>query len=75
VSAFLEATHGFSIPAGSIVLLSLASYLAWVGAAAYAREYVSTRRRLRAAFGNGVEVLHGLPLVLGGIGDGVPRID
>jgi hypothetical protein len=51
------------------VVLSSASYLAWVGAAAYATEYVSARRRLRAAFGNGVEVLHGLPLVLGGIRD------
>jgi hypothetical protein len=34
VSAFLEATRGFILPAGSVVALSSASHLAWVGATA-----------------------------------------
>jgi hypothetical protein len=52
-----------------MVVLSSASHLAWVGPAAYASEFVSAKRRLRAAFKNGIEVLHGLPLLLGGVED------
>jgi hypothetical protein len=66
---FLEASRGFIVPAGSVVVLSSASNLAWVGPAAYASEFVSAKWRLRAAFKNGIEVVHGLPLLLGGVGD------
>jgi hypothetical protein len=69
VSAFLEATRGFIVPAGSVVALSSASHLAWVGAAAYAQDFVAARARLRAAFRNGIEVVHGVPVLLGGILD------
>jgi hypothetical protein len=50
VAAFLEATRGFIVPAGSVVSLSSASFLAWVGVAAYARDFIAARARLRAAF-------------------------
>jgi hypothetical protein len=71
VSAFLEATRGFRIPAGTVVLLSSASYLAWVGTAAYLSEFVSARRRLLAAFGGALEVIHGVPVLCCGITDSV----
>jgi hypothetical protein len=69
VGAFLEATRGFIVPAGSVVLLAAISHLVWVGTAAYAQEFTSARRRLLAAFGNGIEVLHCPPVLLGGIID------
>jgi hypothetical protein len=56
VTAFLEATRGFTVPAGSVVVLASASYLAWVGAAAYAQEFVQARHRLRGAFKGGIAV-------------------
>jgi hypothetical protein len=58
---------GFIVPAGSVVVLSSASHLAWVGAAAYAQEYAAVRGRLRAAFRKGIEVVHGVPLLVGGV--------
>jgi hypothetical protein len=66
VTAFLEAARGFVVPAGSVFALSSTSYLAWVGAAAYAREFTSARQRLRAAYRGGVEVVHGVPVLVGG---------
>jgi hypothetical protein len=69
VDAFLDATKGFIVPAGSVVALFSASYLAWGGAAAYAQEYASARRRLLSAFNSGIEVIHGVPTLMGGIGD------
>jgi hypothetical protein len=68
-TVFLEATRGFIMPAGSVVVLASASHLAWVGAATYAREYVAARLRLRAAFRGGIEVIHGVPLLVGGVED------
>jgi hypothetical protein len=41
--------------------------MAWVGAAAYTPEYVSARRRLCAAFGGGIEVVHSVPVLAAGI--------
>jgi hypothetical protein len=67
VGTFLEATRGFIVPAGRVVLLTSISHLVWVGTAAYAQEFTSARRRLRGAFGNGIEVLHGPPVLLDGI--------
>jgi hypothetical protein len=67
VTAFLEATRGFVVPAGSVVVLSSASYMAWVGATAYSQEYVAARGRLRAAFRRGIEVIHGIPVLVNGV--------
>jgi hypothetical protein len=63
VTAFLEATRGFVVPAGSCFLLSSASHLAWVGTAAYAAEFIAARRRLLAAFGGAIAVVHGFPIL------------
>jgi hypothetical protein len=38
-----------------------------VGTAAYAQEFTSARRRLLAAFGNGIEVVHGPPVLEDGV--------
>jgi hypothetical protein len=66
VTAFLEVTRGFVVPAGSVVALSSASYMAWVGAAAYALECALARNRLCVAFGGGIEVIHGVPVLAAG---------
>jgi hypothetical protein len=66
VTAFLEATRGFVVPAGSVSVLSSASYMAWVGAAAYSQEYMEARGRLRDAFRRGIEVIHGIPVLVNG---------
>jgi hypothetical protein len=39
VGVLLEATRGFRVPAGSVVLLTSASYLAYVGVVAYTAEF------------------------------------
>jgi hypothetical protein len=52
-----------------VVVLSSASHLAWVGAAAYAKEFATARHRLCAAFWGGIEVVHGVPLLAGGVPD------
>jgi hypothetical protein len=62
VGALLEATRGFRVPAGSVVVLSSMSQLAWVGTAAYVAKFVGARRRLLAAFGGALEVVHGVPV-------------
>jgi hypothetical protein len=41
--------------------------MAWVGAAAYAEDFPIARVRLRAAFGGGIEVIHGLPVLMCGV--------
>jgi hypothetical protein len=69
VAVLLEATRGFVVPAGSVVVIASASHLAWVGAAAYAREYTVAQHRLRAAFRGGIEVVHGVPLLASGVPD------
>jgi hypothetical protein len=68
VEAFLEATKGFIMPAGSVVVLASASHLAWVGTAAYIAEFVRARARILGAFRNGLEVVHGVPVSSSGIG-------
>jgi hypothetical protein len=69
VAVLLEATRGFVVPAGSVVVIVSASHLAWVGAAAYAKEFTVARHRLRAAFRGGIEVVHGVPLLASGVPD------
>jgi hypothetical protein len=67
--AFLEATRGFVVPAGSVVVLTSVSKLAEVGTAKYAADFVAARARLLAAFQGGIIVVHGFPIPYGGIGD------
>ena len=69
VDFFLEITKGFTVPAGSVVILSSASFLAWVGVETYAAEFVKTSKTLTHQFGEGVICLHGIPILLGGTTD------
>jgi hypothetical protein len=69
VDVFLELTKGFAVPAGAVLLISSASHMAAVGTAEYAAEFVRARVRVGKTFTNGIRVLHGLPLLLGGTGN------
>jgi hypothetical protein len=71
IVAFLDITKGFSVPAGSMVVLASASYLARAGTATYAAEYVRARGHLLDAMGGGIELLHGFPIFLSGTEDSV----
>jgi hypothetical protein len=64
VTAFPDTTKGFAVPAGSVVVLSSASYLARVGTATYASEFVSVCEHLGGVMGGGVELVHGIPILL-----------
>ncbi len=69
VDVFLELTKGFAMPAGTVLLISSASQMAAVGTAEYAAAFVRARVRVGKTFTNGVRVLHGYPLLLGGTGN------
>jgi hypothetical protein len=66
VSVFLEITKGFSIPAGTVVLLASASHMALSGTADYASDFVRASLRMRETLSGGVRVLHGVPILIGG---------
>jgi len=66
-TVFLAALEGFTVPAGSVVLLSSVSHLAAVGTAAYAEDLVRAYKAVRAVYGNGITVMHGIPLLLSGL--------
>ena len=67
---FLECTAGFIMPAGSVVLLSSMSHMAWGGTTAYAEDFVAAVNDIKRSFGTDVKTLHGLPLLLQGTEDG-----
>jgi hypothetical protein len=69
VSSFLEVTKGFVVPAGTVVVLSSVSQLARVGTEEYVTQYIGDRGRLLGVFKGGVEVVHGIPILLSGISD------
>jgi hypothetical protein len=66
VNVFLEITKGFSIPAGTVVVMASASSMAMNGTADYAREFVKANIRLKETFSGGVRVVHGVPFLIGG---------
>jgi hypothetical protein len=68
-NGFLEAARGFAVPAGSVLVLTSAKHLTWVGAGAYTQDFMAARHRLRAAYRGGVEVIHGVPILVSGVGD------
>jgi hypothetical protein len=51
LDAFLEATKGFVIPAGSVVVLFSASHLLVRGTEAYAAEFAEAKAKLKRAMG------------------------
>jgi hypothetical protein len=57
---FLGLTRGFTVPAGSVVVLSSASYLALVGTATYAKDFAG---HLVGTMGGGIELVHGIPIL------------
>ncbi len=66
VEVFLGMTRGFDVPAGSVLLLASASCAAAVGTAEYAAKFVWAAGVLRGAFAGGVNVMHGIPFLIGG---------
>ena len=70
-SFFLETVKGFAVPAGSVILLSSASHLNWVGIAAYTEDFVRARRKISNCYGDGILILHGIS-ILAGTSDGCP---
>jgi hypothetical protein len=69
LNAFLETVKGFVIPAGSVVVIFSAAHLAMIGTEAYAAEFAEAKYRLSRLMGNGIELLHGFPILLNGTGN------
>ncbi len=67
--SFLEITKGFDMPVGSVVVLSSLTYLARVGTATYAEELVRSLARIRDAYASSVRIVHGFPVLIGGLDD------
>ncbi len=68
-TVFLAAVEGFTMPAGTVVLISSLSHLAAVGTAAYAEDLVKAFKAVRAVYSTGVNIMHGIPFPLSGIED------
>jgi hypothetical protein len=69
LNAFLETVKGFFIPAGSVIVIFSASRLAAIGTEAYAAEFAEAKHRIARLMGNGIELLHGFPILLNGTGN------
>ncbi len=67
--AFLDLVRGFDVPMGTVVVISSASHLGRSGTAAYAGDIVAAMSRIREAYGRSVRVVHGFPLIGGGLVD------
>ncbi len=67
--AFLDLVRGFDVPVGTVVVTSSASHLGRVGTAAYAGDVVKATLRIREVYGKNVRVVHGFPLIQGGLMD------
>jgi hypothetical protein len=63
---FLSMTKGFDVPAGTVILLASASHASVVGTAEYATEFVRASGMLRGTFAGDINVLHGVPFLIGG---------
>jgi hypothetical protein len=68
-SAFLDLVRGFDVPLGTVVVISSASHLGRSGTAAYAGDIIAAMGRIREAYGRSVRVVHGFPLIGGGLVD------
>jgi hypothetical protein len=66
---FLDLVRGFDVPMGTVVVISSASHLGRSGTAAYAGDIVAAMNRIREAYGRSVRVVHGFPLIGGGLVD------
>jgi hypothetical protein len=66
LDAFIDATKSFVIPAGSVVVLCSASHLAALGTEAYAAEFSEAKFKLTRIMGDGIQLLHGFPILFAG---------
>jgi uncharacterized membrane protein len=66
IKAFLEATKGFVIPAGTVLVVFSATRLAACGSESYAAEYAEAKFKVSKIMGNGVVMLHGFPILFTG---------
>ena len=64
---FLAAVKGYAMPAGTVVLIGSVSHLAAVGTAGYAEDLVGALAAIRNTYRSGISVMHGIPLLLGGL--------
>lgn len=64
---FLGTVEGFAMPAGTVVLICSVSHLAAVGTAMYAEDLVRAFKTLRHAYGTGISVMHGIPILISGL--------
>jgi hypothetical protein len=66
-NAFLDLANGYDVPVGSVLVLSSASMLLRVGPAAYADAMVRAFARVREVYKSSVRVVHGFPVLVGGV--------
>jgi hypothetical protein len=66
---FLDLVKGFDVPIGTVVVLSSISHLGRSGTAAYAGDIVAAMSRIREVDGRNVRVVHGFPMISGGLVD------
>ncbi len=64
-----DLTHGFYVPIGTIIVLASASHLGRCGVAAYAGDVVAVICWVQEAYGGNVRVIHGFPIIGGGLVD------
>jgi len=64
---FLAAVKGYAMPAGTVVLIGSVSHLAAVGTAGYAEDLVRAFGAIRNTYRSGITIMHGVPLLLGGL--------
>jgi hypothetical protein len=65
--AFLGVVEGFTMPSGTVIVICSVSHLAVVGTAVHAEELVHAFRALRGAYGTGISVMHGFPILISGL--------
>ena len=69
VSAFLNLVRDYEVPVGTVVVITSLTHLGRVGTAVYASDLVKALTRLREAYGDSIRVLHGFPVIAGGLQD------
>jgi hypothetical protein len=62
LDTFIEATKGFVIPAGSVLILFSAAHLLRGGTEAYAAEFAAAKAKIDRVMGGGVQMLHRFPM-------------
>ncbi len=70
VTCFLDLMKGKEIPAGSVALIFSAGHLQMRGVAGYMADMGVAVARINSTFRGGVVTLPGIPILLGGCGDG-----